>query len=505
VDWRIRTGFSWEYALKLAAGSFLLSLYVICITNNIVDPDLWHEMALIREVVASGSIPLEDRFAYTPTAFPSVHHEWGAGAIAYFLATQFGKSGILAAKYVLAAVIALFVFLCLRKRSTPTELYILLLPVGILLIHRGFSTIRAQIYSFAFAACLLWFLEKDRAGDRKWMLAWLPLFLIWINLHGGFLVGFIILGCYWIGCMLRRKPSVHLLLTGIVMTGLISINPYGLDYYSYLFRAITMARPYIKEWQPIWITENLPSLSTFVFSILLIGYGVKKKGIRGAHGLLLLLATFAAAISCGRLVFFYAIVWMSYVPSFFIETPFHKIVANVWYKSTTLLFLLFFVATVLITIVQAPKRVWDLVVPGYHMERYGDYPIYPVGPVNYLVRNGFKGNMMVFFDWGSYIIWKLCPDVRVSMDSRYEVAYPEWVVKENVDFYRAKDGWQRTLSAYPTDLVLTHTDLPIARVMHQARGWKKIYEDREFQLYSRQGLALPVETRPDSGFMGTFP
>jgi hypothetical protein len=40
---------------------------------------------LFREVLAQGSVPLVDHFAYTPTVVPSVHHEWGAGAIAYAL------------------------------------------------------------------------------------------------------------------------------------------------------------------------------------------------------------------------------------------------------------------------------------------------------------------------------------------------------------------------------------------------------------------------------------
>src|SRR4030065_813390 len=84
---------------KVAACAFLVSMYFLRISNNIVDLDLWHQMALIREAIALGHIPLNDQFAYPPTVFPSVHHEWGAGVIAYFLATRFGAPGILVLKY----------------------------------------------------------------------------------------------------------------------------------------------------------------------------------------------------------------------------------------------------------------------------------------------------------------------------------------------------------------------------------------------------------------------
>lgn len=82
-----------DVLLKIVTCTFLLSMYLMRITDNVVDPDLWHQMALIRESIRLGYIPLKDQFSYTPTVFPSVQHEWGAGAIAYFLATRFGAPG----------------------------------------------------------------------------------------------------------------------------------------------------------------------------------------------------------------------------------------------------------------------------------------------------------------------------------------------------------------------------------------------------------------------------
>ena len=46
-----------------------------------VDVDVWHLMALAREAIALGHMPLEDRFAYTPTVFPVVRSQPGARSL----------------------------------------------------------------------------------------------------------------------------------------------------------------------------------------------------------------------------------------------------------------------------------------------------------------------------------------------------------------------------------------------------------------------------------------
>ncbi len=70
-----------EKQTVIAALSALAGLFLCCIAlNTFVDPDIWHEMALFREALALGYLPLADQFAYTPTVYPSVHHEWGTGA-----------------------------------------------------------------------------------------------------------------------------------------------------------------------------------------------------------------------------------------------------------------------------------------------------------------------------------------------------------------------------------------------------------------------------------------
>src|ERR1022692_2582850 len=122
------------------------------ISLNIVDPDIFHLMALIREGLVLGHIPTVDYFSYGPTHRYVLQHEWGSGAIAYFVATRFGAPGILLLKYLLAALLA----------------FCWLAPIAIYFAGAAFSPIRGHLYSMIFTACLLCFLESDRRGNRRW-------------------------------------------------------------------------------------------------------------------------------------------------------------------------------------------------------------------------------------------------------------------------------------------------------------------------------------------------
>lgn len=491
--------------MKVVACAFLFLMYLRNLSNTVVDLDLWHQMASFREALLLGHIPVKDTFAYTPTVFPSVNHEWGAGAIAYFLATQFGASGILVAKYSLALMLVVLLILCIKRRSVSIVVLLFLVPIGILLIQGGFSTIRPQMYSLVFLACLLYFFELDRNGNSRWIAAWIPLFLIWINLHGGFLVGLGLLGTHWLEQMLRRRAHVHLVLLGTVMVGLIALNPYGIDYYPYLWRAMTMPRPYIKEWEPIWSGSDLLYIIIFLMSFIPLIYSVRRIGIRNSDGIALVLTTGLASVFCTRLVMFYAIVWTVYVSGYIERTPLREIMNGLCKRFSKILILILCVVTIGFFLRTLSYQPWKLLVPIDHIKKYGDHPVYPVGPVEYISAIGFKGNLMVHFNWGSYVTWKLYPDIRVSMDSRYETAYPEWLVDENIRFYKAENGWQSILTKYPTDLVLVHKRLPLAKVLPQQSEWKKVYSDHLFELYARPGLLLPVVNLTDRFFTGVFP
>ena len=98
---------------------------------------------------------------------------------------------------------------------------------------------------------------------------------------------------------------------------------------------------------------------------------------------------------------------------------------------------------------------------------------------------------MTPFEVGGYAMWNLFPNVKVSLDGRYEVAYQPGVLEEHLLLFAAKPGWQDVLAKYPTDLVLVPCLSRLSAVMPTMDGWSKAYDDGVYQLYARPGLNIP--------------
>ena len=493
----------------IAAGVGAGAMLLYRMGPSVADPDLWHEMALARESIALGHVPWRDHFAYTETLPVVVHHEWGAGMLALALARTLGGPGIVLARFALTAALAAVTLGIARRRGASLPVIAFLAPLAILLIDEGFSAIRAQMYSFAFFALLLRFLDEDERGNRRWLLAFVPMVLVWVNVHGGFLAGAGVLAAHAVDRWLRGGRPVSLVAAGLAMAVLVAVNPYGLHAYEYLARAATMNRPHVDEWLPIWRTSNPTKLALFVASLTIAAYAVASAGVRRASGVLALAFTALSGAQRSRLLAFYAIIWLAYVPGWLQGTTLGVAMVEVFRRRGAILAAVWSVATVAFLTMDLALRPWELLVPGGPIPGLGSHVDYPVGAVEYLKEAGFRGNMMVPFDWGAYVSWKLAPAVKVGMDGRYEVAYPDRVVDANYRLYMGEPGWDAVLAADPTDLVLIPNRLPLARLIPTAAaGWRRVYADRAFTVYARPGLAsLPVVDRSRSNreFLGTFP
>ncbi len=467
-----------------------------------VDPDMWHGMALIRESLRIGRLLWEDHFAYTPTVYPVVHHEWGTGAILYFVATRAGSAGILTLKYLLAAAIAVGCVCCARRRGARFGVLCPLLPVAIFMSWIGFTTIRAQMFTLLLLTGLLYLLDRDREGRRWWVGPWLVIFLLWVNLHGGFAVGIVLFGAHVFEQMIRRQPVGHLVLVGLAMAVLIVVNPYGINYYAYLWHALRMDRSLITEWAPLW-TVSLPIICVYVVSLMVVGYALYRAGVRNLPGLTLVLLTACAALRHQRHLSLYSVAWLCYVPWFVQQTKLGEFLTTRWARQRWGLLILWISVWAGATTSFLRQRPWHLPVPANE----GEHQLgpYPVGAVMYLDQVDFRGNLMTPFSAGAYVTWKLGPEVKVSIDSRYEAAYPPGALAENIAFYGAADGWQQTLDRYPTDAVLVQEDAPLAGAMPEAERWARVYRDDVYEIYARPELALPSVDRRGETFVGTFP
>lgn len=489
------------WSLLTALAAFVLSRTA----SGVVDLDLFHEMALAREVFSLGYVPWKDSFAYTPTVDIVVHHEWGLGMIALGLAKTTGGTGIIVLKFALIFGMGAVVWKTARRRHASPVIAGLFMLLGIVLSDFGFATVRAQMFSYLFAALLLMGFDLDRRGNRYWLIGVAILFPIWANIHGGCLVGAALFATHWFEQLIRRQPQWHLFLMGLALVPLAAINPWGFHFHSYLIHAITMPRPAIAEWSPLWAPANRMQLANFGISLLPLALILKRTGFRGLPGLLIVVATGLAAIKGSRFLPFYAIAFASYLPAAFSQTSLGRDLRRWWWQNQMAFGTLLTIATIVLAVKAVPAEPWRLQVASHPLPHHGGHLIYPVGAVDHLAANRFQGNVMVPYDWGSYVMWKLGPAVKVSIDSRYEVAYPRLRMEEDDQFFEARDGWEQILAKYPTDVVLTRQNFKIVSQMDQHPGWRRVYTDPQFIMYARDGINLSETKRDTPAPNGQFP
>jgi hypothetical protein len=140
----------------------------------------------------------------------------------------------------------------------------------------GYSPVRAQLFTYLFFALSLYVLESVRLSGRwRGLLILVFIQIFWCNLHGGFLAGLGLIALYALGEALARRPfwpyAGAFLAAGLATL----INPYGLEYWHYLFRAVTMPRPDITEWASLikaWNT-GFPK-EPLIYFVSLAGFAV---------------------------------------------------------------------------------------------------------------------------------------------------------------------------------------------------------------------------------------
>lgn len=497
----------------LAIGAWVVALSAL---SRHADGDMYHGMSLAREAIRLGGIPMHDLFAYTPTVFPFVHHEWGTGLVLYVVGIVSGLngSGILLLKYVLLSLLVGACYLNARRRGAADAVLLACAPMAAIMIGVGFSTVRAQLFTLAFTALSLLLLHAERSGRRGWLFGWLLLYTVWLNLHAGFVVGVGLLCLHFAeraACVAYHERSIiavcrvlrPLAIALPAMALLVLLNPYGVSYLVYLREALTMARPYILEWQPLWKVQGAWFFGSAWLASLLLFAAAMWYGRRQWSGPLLVLVCAALAFRHARHLSIYGVVWLCYVPSMVTDSALGARIDAAWRRDARTVLVALMALTCIGTAAAVKQRFWHLHVPTMPS---GSPLLYPAGAVEYLAQRTFRGNVMTPFNQGAYVSWHLYPAVKVSVDARYEAAYPAGAFKESLAFYAADAGWEDTLQRYATDVVLAPMEAPVTAHLARRPGWVRVYEDVGFALFARSDVpGLPPTIRRGLVPVASFP
>jgi NAD(P)-dependent dehydrogenase (short-subunit alcohol dehydrogenase family) len=141
-------------------------------------------------------------------------------------------------------------------------------------------------------------------------------------------------------------------------------------------------------------------------------------------------------------------------------------------------------------------RVWHFVT---HQAVY-EAVRYPRAAVDYIEQQRLPGPIYNQYGWGGYLIKRLYPEYRVYIDGRADV-YGDAFMTEAIRTYDGRTGWREPLDRLAVTTVLVAPDAPIASLLRDDSEWKKVYEDRQAVIFTKDAVqtADTVTTPPILG------
>jgi len=445
-----------------------------------VDNDLWGHLFFGKEILQSGRLPLNNLYSFTAPDYPWINHEWLAEVIFYGIFYFFGSPGLILLKVLIGAMIVWILDLIIKQRATSPFVRVLTLVWTMVILSPGFN-IRPQLFTYLFLAGLLFLFYRFEKEDKP-VLYWVPLLmLLWVNLHGGFVAGLGTLGLFSLVTLLstaRRgladSQAINRLVIPLALSlAVLFVNPYGIALLSFLWRDLLLSRP-ITEWGAIALFDfSFLEFKLALVFVLLFSVG---KGYYRRWDFILCCLAALFSIRYQRHTPLFAILAAPLMAEG-VQKMSHRIERDVreW-------MLAFGIMVLGLYMLQGVGRI--------HLEhrfRLVVNPLeYPSQAVNFLQRNGIRGNLAVPFDWGEYFIWKLYPDIRVSIDGRYTTSYPMEVIQDHWDWMEGKKEWRKLLERYPAEIAITNRYHPVTALLRKDPEWLYLYSDPIAFIFVRQ-------------------
>src|ERR1035438_3003853 len=458
-------------------GSILFFGLLALTARNAIDPDLWWHLRTGQWIVETGHVPHADPFSFTRAGHPWIAHEWLSELIFYELWKHAGPAALIVfSSLVTAAGFMLLYFRCPGQRHWAAAATVL----GAFVAAPAWGT-RPQMFTFALASLWLWLLER---GEHRPILLWWipPLFLLWLNLHGGFALGPALLLAYAVGLLAEtacgntswqeaRPLLLRVLLLVAACLALIPLNPNGGRLYFFPFDTLHSSgiRSLIAEWRSPNFHATLYRPLLFLWLILLTVLATSRSRLRGRVIVLLLLASFAALDAARHapifvLVAIPAIAAAFPSPSTFSERSVRRTSSlEPFFKPAVLVFMAAFALTRWITLIRdQPAR---------------EAEIFPQQALALLQSRNDPGRMFVFYDWGGYVIWKVYPAYRVFVDGRADL-YGDQLLQQSIQTVpNLRSGWRAILDHWQVDTVLVPPSSPLAQALLLDPNWRASFQD----------------------------
>lgn len=462
-------------SFKVVLTLLVVTLVFVLSRKGISDPDIWWHLHNADYLVQHHSLPRADMYSFTVPGHPWINHEWLAELPYYFGWRALGLGGIQAVMFSILSLIFLGVlYLCYRETG-HYKASIMATCFAVFLGSISFGP-RTILFGYADLVLLLIVLQRFRQKGHAplWMIP--PLFCLWANTHGSWLIGMMIFSAV-IGAGLFKgewgfvgaeawTPSQrkYLLMSWGASLAALFVNPFGARLVFYpldlAFRQ-KLNIEHVAEWVSVNFHDTRGKIVLVLLMVLLVSALLRARRWTVAELALVLFALYSG-LTYIRFLFLLGIVIAPVLAKTFDFVPRYR-------REMDTPVVNFFVIVLLIG---AVVDYWPR--DGRLQVLIGEQ--YPAEAVSYLQAHPPSGRVLNFYLWGGYLNWR-DPSVKIFIDSRVDIFEHSGVLKDYLDLLGLNDA-ALLLDKYKIRYVLFPRGEPLTYVLQHDSKWKVLYSDK---------------------------
>jgi len=477
---------------------FVISLY------NPADSDLGWHLKYGEYFFKNHQILRENIFSTEMPGYKWVNSSWATDLVTYSL---YNEGSFLGLSLAGALIVTLTFYFFSKAANLSFWEQVFLFPILAYLEQPlVMVSFRGHLLSLLFLGILYFLLTQFMKGKRWWLYLAVPLFTLWSNFHGEFILG---LGLFFIWIVLYvtchsglsrirmgfwsrpdqigtpQNDARWKFLFGMFILSFFAtlINPFSIGIYQETFRHFgNPFQQYIVEWLPfdtyslLW--WNLEGWGIFLaINIFII---IKQKKITKNLPYIVSTATlFALSLSIRR----YA--W----PMFLVSLPLAKNILclikpkeeKLQFVITAPLFILFYILIIYIRNPLADLKTmsWDT-----YCKRY---LLCSPNSAQFLIGNGLTNNLLTFYSWGGWLIANY-PQIKPSIDGRMHLWQDKTGYSAFAYYYPLEQAW-KNVDESKYDTVYMPPTKPIYKKMKELvreGKWVMVYEDNFAGIFVRK-------------------
>jgi hypothetical protein len=467
------------FSLPTVMGLALVSLLFLFTGTSeeiggLQDPDVWWHLRNVGDLLRTGHFIRTETWTFTVPGKPWINFEWLAELPYYFAYRHLGDLGLyLVMMLLVSAIIAgIYCLGCMRSLDCKAAFLASFVGLHFITVSLGPRTLLFGWLYLLIELAILWGLEKGHDYT-----AWLPpLFLLWINTHGSWLVGFVLMVVYF-ACGFFQGEWGNVFATGwtphqkrkfvVVVAAsfaLVFINPYGWRLVAYPLDVAYQQQltiQHISEWFSINFHSfrGKSALATlFLFGVLQL---IRKRRWR-LQDLVFVMIAIYGGFTYVRFVFLLGIVVTPLLAMEFRDVlgPYIAAKDRRWVNAVAFVLLFGLIAFT-----------W----PSKQKLHQAISEAFPEKALPYMRSIAGQGRVFNDFDWGGYIAWNV-PQMQDFIDGRVDIFVHEGVMLDYLEAIDIRKSFE-VLDKYQIRYVLIDKKFPMAYLLEHSEAWKTTYQD----------------------------